>query len=235
MNGRLAFVAIAGTICAIVFLSLGIGLSGRDRIDAMHLWGMMRPSCEPAASARREVTLPFTATDNLVIDLPASVRYEPGDKAQAVVNGDPALLDHVRIEGSKLSLDCDPGWFAGRLDVSITGPAISNWKVLGSGDLILSQLNQPQLRVSIKGSGSVAATGAAETVDLDISGSGAARLKDLIAKSVRIDIRGSGDAQMTAQADADVSISGSGDVELFGSPVLRRSKIRGSGRIVQTP
>jgi len=99
----------------------------------------------------------------------------------------------------------------------------------------LSQINQPQLRVSIKGSGSVAATGAVDMVGLDISGSGAARLRDLTAKSVQIDIRGSGDAQMTAQADADVSISGSGNVELFGRPVIRRSEIRGSGRIVQAP
>lgn len=235
MNGRLVFVAVAGTIGAVVLLSLGIGLSGRDRVDTMHLWGTMRSSCESPASARQQVTLPFTATDNLVIDLPASVRYQPGDKAEAIVSGDPALLDHVRIEGDRLSLDCDPGWFASRLDVSLSGPAISTWKLLGSGNLTLSQINQPQLRVSIKGSGSVAATGAVDMVGLDISGSGAARLRDLTAKSVQIDIRGSGDAQMTAQADADVSISGSGNVELFGRPVIRRSEIRGSGRIVQAP
>jgi len=108
-------------------------------------------------------------------------------------------------------------------------------KLLGSGDLTLSQINQPQLRLSIRGSGSVAATGAADTVGLNISGSGAARLKDLAAKSVQIDIRGSGDAQLSAQADADISISGSGNVELFGRPILRRSEIRGSGRIVQVP
>ncbi|WP_267548911.1 GIN domain-containing protein [Rhizobium rhizogenes] len=235
MIGRLALVAIAGTIGAVVLLSLGIGLSGRDRVDAMHLWGTMRSSCEPTAPTRQQVTLPFTATNTMVVDLPASVRYQPGDKAEAVVTGDPALLDHVRIAGGRLSLDCDPGWGEARVDVSLSGPVISNWKLLGSGDLTLSQINQPQLRVSIKGSGSVAASGVADTVGLDISGSGAARLQELTAKSVQVDIRGSGDAQMTAQADADVSISGSGNVELFGHPVLRRSQIRGSGRIVQTP
>jgi carbon monoxide dehydrogenase subunit G len=85
--------------------------------------------------------------------------------------------------------------------------------LLGSGDLTLSQINKPQLRLSIRGSGSLAATGAADTVDLDISGSGAARLKGLTAKSAQITIRGNGDAQMTAQTDADVSIFGSGNVE----------------------
>lgn len=235
MIGKLAFVATAGSISAIVFLALGIGLSGRDWADARHLWGAMPSTCGSAVSTRQQVTLPFTATDNLVIDLPASVRYQPGDKAEAVVSGDPALIDHVRMEGGRLGLDCDPGWLDARLDVSLSGPAISNWKLLGSGDLTLSQINQPQLWLIIRGSGSIAATGTADTVGLNISGSGAARLKDLTAKSAQIDIRGSGDAQVTAQADADVSISGSGNVELFGRPILRRSEIRGSGRIEQMP
>jgi hypothetical protein len=177
--------------------------------------------------------LPFSAGDSLTIDLPASVHYQPGDKAEAVVSG--ALLDHVRFDGGRLSLDCEPGWFASRPDISLSGPAIVDWKVLGSGDLTLSQINQPELRLSIRGSGSVTATGTAQTVGLDISGSGEGRLRNLIAQSARIEIRGSGDAQITAQADADVSISGSGDVELYGHPTMRRSQVRGSGSIVQVP
>ena len=73
MIGKLAFVATAGSISAIVFLALGIGLSGRDWADARHLWGAMPSTCGSAVSTRQQVTLPFTATDNLVIDLPASV------------------------------------------------------------------------------------------------------------------------------------------------------------------
>lgn len=235
MTGKLAFIATAGLIGAVVFLALGIGLSGRDWAEATHLWGAMPSTCGSAASTSQQVILPFTAVDRLVINLPASVRYQPGDKAEAIISGDPALLDHVRMEGGKLSLDCDPGWIESRLDVSLSGPAIADWKLLGSGNLTLSQINQPLLRLSIRGSGSVAATGAADTVDLDISGSGAARLKNLTAKSAEIKVRGSGDVQLAAQADADVSISGSGNVELFGRPILRRSEIRGSGRIRQVP
>lgn len=235
MTGKLAFIATAGLIGAVVFLALGIGLSGRDWAEARHLWGAMPSTCGSAASTSQQVILPFTAVDRLVINLPASVRYQPGDKAEAIISGDPALLDHVRMEGGKLSLDCDPGWVDTRLDVSLSGPAIADWKLLGSGNLTLSQINQPLLRLSIRGSGSVAATGAADTIDLDISGSGAARLKNLTAKSAEIKVRGSGDVQLAAQADADVSISGSGNVELFGRPILRRSEIRGSGRIRQVP
>ncbi|MER8828032.1 DUF2807 domain-containing protein [Mesorhizobium sp. M0938] len=233
MTGKLAFVATAGLIGAVVFLVLGIGLSGPDWANAGGWWISGQSTCGPATSTRQEAILPFTTGDSLTIDLPASVHYQPGDKAEAVVSG--ALLDHVRFEGGRLSLDCEPGWFGSRLDISLSGPAIADWKVLGSGDLTLSQINQPELRLTIRGSGSVAATGVAQTVGLDISGSGSGRLKGLIAQSARIEIRGSGDAQITAQADADVSIYGSGDVELHGHPTMRRSQVRGSGSIVQVP
>lgn len=233
MTGKLAFAAMAGLTGAALFLAVGIGLAGPDWINAGGSWIGGQSTCGAIASTRKEVTLPFSANDSFTIALPASVRYQPGDKAEAVISGNSTLIDHVRMEGSRLSLDCEPGWFPSRFDVSLSGPAISDWKLLGSGDLVLSQINQPELRLSIRGSGSVAATGTARTVRLEISGSGSGRLKNLIAQSAEVDIRGSGDAEVTAQADADVSISGSGDADVYGRPTMRRSEIRGSGSINQ--
>ncbi|GAC1043411.1 GIN domain-containing protein [Rhizobium sp. No.120] len=235
MNGKLATIATTGLICAFVFIALGIGLSGPDWANAGHWWGVTQSSCGSAASGRQQVILPFSSNGSLAIDIPASVEYQPGGKAEAIVSGDPALLDHVRLQGGRLSLDCNPGWSNSKFNVSLSGPLVTDWKVHGSGDLVLSQLDQADLRLSIFGSGSVTATGSARTIDLDVSGSGTARLKDLAAQSVKIRIHGSGDAQVAAVADADVSINGSGNIELYGHPVLRRSEIRGSGRLVQVP
>lgn len=235
MTGKLTFAAMAGLTGAALFLVVGIGLAGPDWVNAGGSWIGGQSTCGAATSNRKEVTLPFSADDSFTIALPASIRYQPGDKAQIVVSGNSTLIDHVRMEGSRLSLDCEPGWFPSRLDVSVSGPAISDWKLLGSADLALSQVNQAELRLSIRGSGSVAATGTARTVRLEISGSGSGRLKGLIAQSAEVDIRGSGDAEVTAQADADVSISGSGDVDLYGHPTMRRSEVRGSGSITQRP
>ena len=235
MNGKLATVATTGLICAFVFLALGIGLSGPDWASAAHWWGGMQSSCGSAVSGGQQVILPFSSSGSLTIDIPASVHYQPGGKAEAVITGDPALLDHVRIEGGRLSMDCNPGWSNAKFDVSLSGPLVTDWRVRGSGDLALSQLDQAYLRLRISGSGSVTATGSARSVDLDVSGSGTARLKGLAAQSVKIRIHGSGDAEVAAAADADISISGSGNIELYGHPVLRRSEIRGSGRLVQVP
>ncbi|WP_295805669.1 head GIN domain-containing protein [uncultured Nitratireductor sp.] len=274
MTRKLAFVATAGSLGAAVFLTLGIALAGSNWSDASRLLGMGESTCGPTSSAGREITLPLAAHDSFAIHIPATVRYQPGGRAVAVISGDPALLDHVRLEAGQLRLDCNPGWFASRLDVKLSGPSISNWELRGNGDLILSQINQTQLALSIKGSGSayvegaadavevkisgsgetelrdliarsvqveihgsgsVAANGTADALDVNISGSGEAELKDLTARTVRVNIHGSGDARLTAQVDADVFVSGSGDVELSGGPVMRRSEIRGSGSIQQVP
>lgn len=234
MMGKLAIVATTGLAGGLALLALGIGLSGHGWADARKLWGALPSACTGAAAAGNQITLPFTPGHSLEINLPATVRYRPGDKAEAIVSGDPALLGHVRMDGRRLTLDCDPGWHAASFDVALSGPAITDWTLLGSGDLTLTDIAQPQLRLSIMGSASVAATGAADVVSVNIMGSGSARLKDLTAKSAEIAIRGSGDAEVNAQGEADVSISGSGNVALTGRPILRRSEILGSGRITQT-
>ena len=56
-----------------------------------------------AAVAGREITLPFTPGDSLRIDIPGTVTYRPGDKAEAVVRGDPELIGHVRIDGRRVT------------------------------------------------------------------------------------------------------------------------------------
>ncbi len=235
MNRKLATVATAGLICAFVFLAVGFGLSGPDLANARYWWDGIQSTCGSTGSGKQQIVLPFNSDGRLSIDMPASVRYQPGGKAEAVISGNSALIDHVRLEDGKLSLDCNPGWSMSKVDVTLSGPLVTDWKVRGSGDLVLSQLDQDDLHLRISGSGSVKAAGSARSVDLDVSGSGTARLKDLAAQSVKIRIRGSGDAQVAAAADADISISGSGNIELYGRPVLRRSEIRGSGRLVQVP
>lgn len=235
MTGKLAIVATTGLIGGFALLALGVGLSGHGWAEARKLWGVLPSSCGGATSTSREITLPFTSGYGLQIDVPGSITYRPGDKAQAVVRGDPALVEHVRIEGGRLTLDCDPGWNASGLEIALSGPPISEWKMLGSGDLTLTDIEQPQLNLSIMGSADIAAAGTADVVSVNIMGSGSARLRNLTARSTEVAIHGSGDAEVNAQSEAAASIYGSGNVEISGRPVMRRSQILGSGRITQVP
>ncbi len=234
MTRKLAFIATGGLIGAAVFLTLGTVLSGSGWASAAYLWNA-GSTCGAASGKQQQVTQPFVASDRLVIDLPGSVHYQPGESAEAVVSGDSALLSHLRIEPGRLSLDCSPGWTTSLLDVKLSGPAITRWDLLGNSDLTLSQIDQPELQVNIKGSGNSSANGIVNAVNLSISGSGEARFGELTAQSVAVQIRGSGAANVTARVDADVSIFGSGNVELSGHPTMRRAEIKGNGRIVQVP
>jgi len=234
MSRRLAFVATGGLIGAAAFLTLGTMLSGAGWLSMAYLWNA-GSTCGPATGAQQRVPLPFVAEDRLIIDLPGSVHYQPGEKAEMVISGDSALIGHVHIESGRLGLDCAPGLSAPRLDIRLSGPAITRWDLLGHSALNLSRIDQPELQVNIQGSGNSSATGRADNVSLSISGSGEALFEGLTAQSVTVIIHGSGDAKLTAQADADVSISGSGRVELSGHPTMRRAEIRGSGSIVQVP
>lgn len=229
MTRTLILSAVTGILGAFVVLALGGMRSGRDWAHA----GESQLTCGPTAANRTHVTLPFTPGDSLTITLPGTVRYRPGDKTEAVISGDAALVDHVRIENDTLSLDCDPS--SSKLDIDLTGPAITNWKLTSSANLTLTGLSQGQLRLTMTGSGNVVATGAVETVGLKITGSGSAELKSLVTKSAEIKTTGSGGARLTAETSAGVSISGSGNVELFGHADLSRSKVTGSGRIMQVP
>jgi len=205
MTRKLAFVATTGLIGSALFLALGAALAGPNWTDKARLWGVGQSNCGSATSTSSEVTLPFAASDSMTILLSASIHYQPGDKAEAVISGDPALLQHLRLEAGQVGLNCNPGWFGSRLDIKLSGPPITRWELRGSGDLSLSQISQPKLDVTIKGSG-VTAMGTVNAVHLGIFGSGEARFEDLAAQSAQVEIRGSGDARVTAQVDADVLI-----------------------------
>jgi autotransporter translocation and assembly factor TamB len=234
MTRSLIFFAVAGLLGIFVVPALSVAPPIPDWARPGTLWRVSQSPCGATTSNRAQVTLPFNPGDRLTIALPGSVRYGPADKAEAIVSGDPALVEHVRIENDTLRLDCEPDGLS-NLEIDLTGPAITDWRLLGSAKLALTDIAQRQLRLTISGSGNVTAAGAVETIGLKISGSGNAVLKGLVAKSAEIEISGSGHAQLTAEKDADVSISGSGAVKLFGHPNMSRSNVTGSGRIAQEP
>lgn len=99
----------------------------------------------------------------------------------------------------------------------------------------MDDVRQPRLKLGIHSSANLIAKGMADNVDINLSGAGSVGLKGLAAQAVVINVRGSGDVQAMAKATADVSVYGSGTIELFGNPVLRSSDIRGNGRVVQMP
>lgn len=190
----------------------------------------------PAGTSPASVTFPFEANDRLDIDLPASVSYQPGPKAEATVTGDSSVISHVHIADGRLGFDSELGCApVSPLSVRLTAPSIATWGIRGSSDLVLSGIDQQKLQLRITGSGHVVASGAVQVVALNVAGSGEAELQGLTARSAEIVVHGSGEVQIAAQDNADIAIRGSGVVKLHGHPAQLHSDISGSGRIENMP
>src|SRR5947207_1216356 len=93
------------------------------------------------------------------------------------------------------------GWIAlGGLSIGIAG----------SSKLVMENVNQPELALSISGSGSVRAQGTVDRATVNIAGSGDARLAGLAMKELTAKISGSGKIEAAPKDSADITISGSG-------------------------
>jgi hypothetical protein len=97
--------------------------------------------------------------------------------------------------------------------------------------MVLENLDEERVEISIAGSGSVTATGAVERLSLSIAGSGDADLGGLSVRDMEIAIAGSGDVIASPRDSLEVSIAGSGDVDLLTNPADIETSIMGSGRI----
>ncbi len=89
------------------------------------------------------------------------------------------------------------------------------------------------MSVAVSGSSDVSASGRADRLDLDISGSGDADLASLTLTDAKVDIAGSGEATLAASGTVDIDINGSGDVNLALRPAKLNSSVSGSGQVYQ--
>jgi hypothetical protein len=188
------------------------------------------------ASGPRIADLEWQGSDAIKVNIPARVHYQPGPKAQASVSGDAELIRHVRMHDGTLEWDTVANCFtADDLVVRLTGPAVTAWTLNGSGQLNLSDIKQDALRIAIRGSGTVTASGEVHEASFDTAGSSSAELSRLVIQRANVRIRGSAEIDLSPREDVDISITGSGVVRLHGAVARLQSHISGSGQIKQVP
>jgi hypothetical protein len=165
---------------------------------------------------------------------PASLRLIAGSGSEVIVRGAPQTIAHLQLRGGRLFADCRLRT-SQPIEVELPARALRHVRISGSGRVALEKLDQPELTLTISGSGHFQAKGTVERVSATISGSGDFRLGDLAMKRLVTKISGSGDLEAAPKDEADVTISGSGHVRLLTRPANLRSKVAGSGRISQPP
>jgi len=243
MKRRLLRIAVVSLSIATACGIFTIWTSATDWIDGDYRsWAGPLRTCAWAkktdSGERRTVDLEWLGSDTIKIKIPARVHFQPGPKPQASVSGDADLVSHVRLRDGALEwdtvewdslVDCFP---ADDLVVRLSGPAVTAWTLNGSGELDLSDVKQDALRITMRGSGAVTASGEVHEASLDAAGSGHADLGRLVSQKTTANMHGSGDLKLAdiKQDALRITMHGSGVVSGSGAAHEVSLESAGSGR-----
>ena len=160
----------------------------------------------------------------------------------------------IFLTGTTLNIGFKSGYSISptQCKVSITMPALIKLQTAGSLTAVISSFNMPKdsmsidiagsgnitarditvntLKVDVSGSADFSATGKAENMIADISGSGDIKTTDFETEKADISISGSGSAKVWVTRHLKADIGGSGSVRYKGNPAIE-IKRSGSGRI----
>jgi hypothetical protein len=238
MVHKLAIVAVIGLTGSAVCMGAAAAIGGNEfgkNFDGMDfsMFGD-RARCETvqgASATSRD--LEWDGSDHVGLSVGGRAHYTPGSDDKVHVTGDPQMLAHMRVRDGRIEMDCRGGWRDRRdnLEITLPGREFKKFGIAGSGNLVLQNLNQSRLKVSIAGSGSIKADGKVEKAEIHIAGSGDADLGQVVSQVSEVHIAGSGNTDIAPSDEADIHIAGSGDVNLHTNPRKLETHIAGSGRI----
>ena len=232
---KFAVVGISGMAMCIVCLTAAFAIGGKALRDSGVDFGGIGDGHRCAfgpSNSHGSRNLAWTGGDSVAIAIPAQVHYRRGTGDEVVISGDTAVLPHIHITDSTLKLDCRWHDSGSEIDVTLPGRAFRGFKIAGAGSLVLDNIDQDDLKISIAGAGEVKANGKADNLDLDMAGAGDAKLGALAANSVRVNMAGANHAVISPRDDLKVHIAGLGDVKLLTEPHKIESDIAGAGHVI---
>ena len=171
--------------------------------------------------------------DEILLRGSGSVNVDLTGTESLAVETDENLMDNIvtEVDNRVLELSTEGGINPSRGVVyTITAISLESVTIEGSGTVIVEGLDNDEFSVEVNGSGEVVAAGTSEHLAIYVSGSGGFDGSDLVAMTGLVDISGSGDALVNVADELDATISGSGQVEYIGDPILI-TEISGSGDI----
>lgn len=139
-------------------------------------------------------------------------------------SGDIALGE-LRSENALLKI-------SGFGDITVENMVVDQptFEITGSGDVEVDQIQAVMVSLKISGFGNATLTGTAPTQEIEILGSGNYYGSDLESENAEIKITGFGDATVWAKDTLDVAITGSGNLEYYGSPKVTQT-MTGFGQV----
>ena len=121
---------------------------------------------------------------------------------------------------------------SGFSDGGVTRTSGDSITVHDNHNVELRHIEQQRLKVVVLASGSATVEGKVDTLNVQVMGSGEAKLGHLQARRVEVTIAGSGNVTVAPSDELKVTIMGSGDVHLTTKPASIRQQIMGSGHVI---
>lgn len=172
----------------------------------------------------------ITASD--VID----VLFIQADQPKLVVHAESNLHELIitKIENGRLIVSMPEGSnikFTQNPYIECSSPLLKAADIHGAADITILELNTDVFSGQIMGSGDMKIKGCANNALFDISGSGDLKAKKLVTKKTNLCVSGSGDSKVHAKEFVGISLTGSGDINIFGNPAQKDILITGSGDV----
>jgi hypothetical protein len=212
----------------------------------------------PAGAAER--TYSITDFDRVQVDGPYRVTLATGRSSAARAEGSTEALDHVAIDvqGGTLRVRRNrsawggyPAEGVGPVTVALTTRDLRNAAVVGSGSLDIDRARGLRVDLSVSGSGRltvadvqsdnlivgllgggrITLAGRTKQLRAIVQGSGDLAARGLSADDAQIGSDTAGNLAVAVVKTAKVTSTGSGDVEIIGSPACR-VEAKGSGQVV---
>lgn len=218
MRSRPLVVGI-GTLVAVVSLAacdeFGSGVRGSGTVETE----------SREVSGFNEIVLSGSGDVVVTVDGTESLTIEAEDNIMPLLTTE---VSNGRLElGAESAISPTQG-----ITYTISAAAMNGVTVSGSGEVMVSGIDEESFAVKISGSGNVEASGTTGDLAVNVSGSGNYEGEVLVAAIGEVTVSGSGNALVNVTDVLDVTISGSGNVDYIGDPDIS-SSVSGSGNVNQ--
>lgn len=117
------------------------------------------------------------------------------------------------------------------LKVAVTTPSLDAVSLSGAGTIHVQGVRSQRFAIEAAGSGTLDVSGAVAELAVDLGGAADIKAKDLPAKVVTVTLGGTGNATLTATDKLAASVSGVGNVTVYGHPKSVTKSVTGVGSI----
>jgi len=169
-------------------------------------------------ASKLTISSPANSKCKITLSTPSLVAVEAVASGNFNLHGKAALTS-ITVNGS------------GDVDVETLETDRLSVKVSSSGDVRVHSLKATATTVAMLGSGDLELAGSTTSLDAKVVGSSTVKASTLVAETVKLEVTGSGSASVDATKKADVAVTGSGSAKVSGNPAERTKKLVGSGAL----